>query len=330
MIQAILEGGPRLPRELPFPLDRILNGCLARNRKSRINATQVLDLLEEAGVSSPQPRARTIEVAAEGGCEFVSITDALKTAKRGDRILVKPGAYRECLVIDRSVELLGDGPEEEIVIDGDGGCCAFIQAGQAVFRGITFRSFPGHGTTVEAPAVIQIERGRSIVERCRVLSGLQAGVSVRGATTVPIIRSCLFRDAKQAAIYVFERAKPIVADCAVSGSKRAGIWCADDGDPLVRNCDIVQGVMRGVLVSESGRGTFQGCRIVGNGGVGIEIAKNGNPLVQRCVINDNRGAAFELSRGAKGVVHECQLKGNANGAWVSHGANQVVRIDNCE
>jgi serine/threonine protein kinase len=164
LIRAIERAVPAIPTELPFPLDRILAGCLAKDSGKRMNASQVLDLLEEAGVSAPLPHARTMEVTVGGTGGLGSISEAREKAKPGDRIVLKPGVYTESLVIDRAVELVGDGPIDGIVIDGQGACCALVQAGCAVLRGITFTSVPARGKG-SAAAAVQVVRGRCVVEQ---------------------------------------------------------------------------------------------------------------------------------------------------------------------
>ena len=42
--------------------------------------------------------------------DFATVGAAIKAAKPGDRILVRPGLYEEGLVVDKPLEILGDGP----------------------------------------------------------------------------------------------------------------------------------------------------------------------------------------------------------------------------
>ena len=48
--------------------------------------------------------------------DFTTISEAVKAAAPGDRILVQPGLYTEPLVIDKPLEILGDGPVADIQI----------------------------------------------------------------------------------------------------------------------------------------------------------------------------------------------------------------------
>jgi nitrous oxidase accessory protein len=51
------------------------------------------------------------------GCEYSDLQKAVNSARDGDRILVKSGIYRGGIVINKRIELLGEG---EPIIDGEG------------------------------------------------------------------------------------------------------------------------------------------------------------------------------------------------------------------
>lgn len=59
---------------------------------------------------------RTLVVDQMHRGDHVTITEAIKAAKPGDRILVRPGLYEEGLVIDKPLEIIGDGELREVTI----------------------------------------------------------------------------------------------------------------------------------------------------------------------------------------------------------------------
>src|SRR4051812_20793956 len=48
---------------------------------------------------------------------FSEIDLAVAEAEDGDRVVVRPGTYRLPVVLDRAIELVGEGPREEIVLE---------------------------------------------------------------------------------------------------------------------------------------------------------------------------------------------------------------------
>ena len=54
----------------------------------------------------------TVIVSKSGGGQYTTISEAIKNAKPGTRIMVRPGFYNEGLAIDKQLEIVGDGPLE--------------------------------------------------------------------------------------------------------------------------------------------------------------------------------------------------------------------------
>src|SRR5262249_19546698 len=57
------------------------------------------------------------QLPTDGRGDFTSISAAMSAARAGDRVLVRPGHYYESLKVDRDLEIIGDGPVGDIVID---------------------------------------------------------------------------------------------------------------------------------------------------------------------------------------------------------------------
>jgi pectin methylesterase-like acyl-CoA thioesterase len=73
--------------------------------------------------SKPQPtpaakiESMTVVVDQNNQGDYTTITDALKAVKAGGKILIRPGVYKEGIVIDKQVEIIGDGKRDDIVIE---------------------------------------------------------------------------------------------------------------------------------------------------------------------------------------------------------------------
>ena len=79
-------------------------------------ALAFLVVAAHATAVSAQPSHRTIVVSPAG--EVRTLGQALERARDGDRILVRPGTYREpTIVVDRRVTIEGDGLP---TLDGEG------------------------------------------------------------------------------------------------------------------------------------------------------------------------------------------------------------------
>ncbi|MBI3925763.1 MAG: caspase family protein [Armatimonadetes bacterium] len=82
---------------------------------------RLLDLEERlAGAAGAQQPTRVLWVSKGAGAPYSTISGALAGAPAGARILIRPGIYEEDVVVDKAVDLVGDGPVAEIVIRGSG------------------------------------------------------------------------------------------------------------------------------------------------------------------------------------------------------------------
>src|SRR5689334_14149724 len=99
----------------------------------------------EAEQRNPFPRRREgsarppLLVSAAGEGTHQSICAALDEAEPGQEIHIRPGVYREALVLSRPVTLVGEGPVERIVIESSGADCIRMEADSATVRGLTLR-----------------------------------------------------------------------------------------------------------------------------------------------------------------------------------------------
>jgi Right handed beta helix region len=260
------------------------------------------------------PDVATRVVSADGNGQYREIGEALREAPEGARIRVLPGVYRERLVLDKSVKIVGDGPADQIVVESDSAECLLSTASAAVVRGLTLRCTAGRkGLRVFA---VFIDRGCLSLEDCDISSDSAAPCVAVHSKADPILRYCRIRHEGQCAVVVsqargiFEACEittmevrdagdPIVRQCRISGGIsvfKGGRGTFEDcdisggvrseGEPAVRRCDIHDGPVAGVFVSERGGGTFEDCRIFDNGLCAVAAMEGSNPIVRRCKIFD--------------------------------------------
>jgi len=80
----------------------------------------------------------TVTVSWDGSADFRSVSEALASSPPPNRIIVRPGFYRESLVVDRNVELIGEATPEKHKpsIGADDKHALVVQSGEVDVRGI--------------------------------------------------------------------------------------------------------------------------------------------------------------------------------------------------
>src|SRR5207302_6836010 len=63
-----------------------------------------------ATLQQPHGPPTTLVVAPTGPADCTTVTQAIRKASPNARILVRPGRYEEGMVLDKPLEIVGDGP----------------------------------------------------------------------------------------------------------------------------------------------------------------------------------------------------------------------------
>jgi hypothetical protein len=281
--------------------------------------------------ASTKPGSKTtkdVVVAKLGGGDYTSISEAIRRAPAGARINVRPGIYNESLVLNRNVEIVGDGPITQIVIEVSGDNSISMETDTALVRGLTLRNRSA-GKDDKHFAVI-IKQGQLTLEDCDISSGTLTGVGVYGAGSRPVIRRCRIHDCVEAGIFFYQSGKGTVEDCDIYNNGFSNISIIEAADPTIRDSRIYNGKASGVHVYENGKGTIEDCSIYGNAYSGVAINEGGDPYVNRCKINRNGFNAVYSYKGGKGSVENSDLTGNKQGAWDIDNTSNVRASNNTE
>ncbi len=211
-----------------------------------------------------------IVVSPTGDCQ--SISAAIEKAKAGDRILVKPGVYEEDLVIDKPLEIIGDGEVAEIVVESKNADCIFMKTDNALVRGLSLRN------RAEGRYAVNIPQGKLRLESCDISSDTLACVGIHGGEAEGVVSYCKIHDGKQGGVYVTENGTGRIENCEIFGNAKAGIEIKKGGNPVVQNCTIKQNAYWAVWVYKDGAGTIENCDEITLKGLGILN------LAVRCVV----------------------------------------------
>jgi parallel beta-helix repeat protein len=278
-------------------------------------------------IARTEPPTHVVDAYQRG--HFATVSEAIEAAKPGDRILVRPGLYEESLIVNKPLEIIGDGPVEDIVIRARDANVLTFQASIGRVANLTLRQvgeevmgvsiqqgrldLEGCDLSSQAGSCVSIRDGRLDLEGCDLSSQAGSCVSIRDGAD-PRLRRNKIHHGKERGVIVYDDGLGTLEDNEIFGNGFHGVTIGAGGNPVLRRNQI-RGNETGVYVHDNGQGTLEDNEITGNGETGVEIQADGNPLVRGNRINRNEYEGVWVHDAGKGVIEDNDLTGNGASAW---------------
>jgi F-box protein 11 len=247
----------------------------AATRAARAEATATESAATEQPTAKTEPPTHVVDSFSQRG-NFTTIGAAIKATRPGDRILVRPGLYKEGLVVDKPLEILGDGPVADIEVQARGADALLFKANIGRVANLTLRQAGGKGQWYG----VDISQGRLELEGCDIASRTHAGVSIRNGAD-PRLRRNRIHDSKAAGVLVQESGLGALEDNDITANGYSGVEIRTGGSPTLRRNRINRNDYEAVWVYEGGRGTIEDNDLTGNKRGPWDIAEDSKANVQR-------------------------------------------------
>ena len=282
-----------------------------------------VDVAERTVVAkvSPKMEPPTHIVDAYRREGFATIAEAVKVAQPGDRILVRPGLYREGLVIDKPLEILGDGPVADIEIQARDDDAIVFRANIGRVANLTVRQIGG-----EEFNAIDITQGRLELEGCDISCEGDACVLIRGGAD-PRLRRNRIHDGAREGVFVQEEGLGTLEDNDIFNNREDGVGIIAGSNPTLRRNQIHDNKHNGVFVARRGLGTLEDNEISRNAHAGVTVTTGGNPTLRNNQIHDNAQYGVLVYGRTRGTLEDNQISGNSySGVHIQgNGSNPTLR-----
>lgn len=246
------------------------------------------------------PEARTevptLIVDAFHRGDHLTINAALAAAVPGARILVRPGLYREGLVIDKPVEIIGDGNRGDIVVEARDQDVVLFKSSMGRVANLTLRQ-AGDGDWYG----VDITQGRLDLEDCAISSRSLAGVAIHDGAD-PRIRRNLIHDGASVGVIAYGNGLGTLEDNEIVGHANVGVSISDGAHVTLYRNRIHGGQSSGVYVYDKGRGLLEDNEIFDNAGSNVMIREHGNPTLRRNRIHSGKASGVFIYDSGKGTL----------------------------
>ena len=234
-------------------------------------------------------------VAQDGTGDFTTITEAVRAARAGDVILVRPGTYDESVSVGRNVTISGDGDRAAVVVQPSTGTLSFALGNSgATLSNLTLRG-PFAGVTIDGGSPTLEGLSFDIV-------GVPEGAEARAY-----------------AVLVSGGASALIRGNTITGGS-TGILIADS--PAVLEGNDVSGTSAAGIQVDAGAPRLTGNAIHDNHGRGVAILGGSAGLSGNTVTGNTTGLV--LGAGATPTLTGNTVCGNATNVQVLDGAGLLV------
>lgn len=250
----------RLARQIRDALPRVQQTAATPATPPRATAeTQPTNTpTEESGEQAVQPPSAknepptcTVNPMPRRG-DFTTISEAIEKSDPGTKIIVQPGLYQEGLVINKPLEIVGEGDPGEVVVQVSDKHLILFQTTMGRVTNLTLRQAGGGEWYA-----VDIAQGRLELEDCDITSQSLACVAIHNGAD-PRLRRNRIHDSKQGGVYVYDSGLGTLEDNDIFGNAQAGVTTREGGNPTLRNNRINKNGYSAIRVYQEGGGTFEG------------------------------------------------------------------------
>jgi len=252
--------------------------------------------------------------------DYTTINAAISAAAPGSRILIKEGVYDEEIIVNKPLEIVGDGEIGDVVIRASERDAILFNTVSGKISNLLIEQNRGGDWFGVA-----ISQGFLELDGCDITSDGRACVGVFG-NAYPRIISNKIHDGIERGIDVYENGQGVIEDNEIYGNVLSGVEISEGGNPTLRRNKIHDGKTNGIFVHENGQGSIEDNDIYGNAFSGIEISEGGNPTIRHNRINNNSYRAIYIRESGAGIIEDNDLRENKRGPWyISEDSKPLVK-----
>ena len=261
-----------------------------------------------------------ITVDQFGQAQYSSIGEALRSAPAGAQLNIRPGKYREELIIDKPVTIAGQGdaPGDVQIVGNNGHTLQWVAAFGSISNVLVLQNATSDWYCVDIVA------GQLIIDCCDISSSALACITIHEGSD-PIIRETKIHDGKDVGIHVLHGGEGTVVDCEMREFKLDAVR-VDGGFLAVRRTKVIDARQYGVLFTNSGRGIFEDNNISHSTFANVAVTRGSDPVLRRNEIHNSSEQGVNVYDSGLGTFEDNRIYRNAySNVEVSGGSAPTFR-----
>ncbi|MGW7447210.1 right-handed parallel beta-helix repeat-containing protein [Kitasatospora sp. NPDC054795] len=212
--------------------------------------------------------------------EYDTLAEALAAAEPGDTVTVRPGTFRENVLLDKPVTLVPAQGPGTVRIDPPSGVALTVTAAATV------RDLVVEGGDSSTPAVL-----------------------VTGPEATPAFSGCRIETRSAAGIEITDGARPTLRGCVVTNPGGLGLRLRGaDTAAAFEDCEVAAAGQAGLAVLGGATAALDRCRVHHASGAGVLLSDPGSAAeLTGCEIYEIRGSGVQAEAQAGGRLVDCEI-----------------------
>ncbi|MFJ9845484.1 right-handed parallel beta-helix repeat-containing protein [Kitasatospora sp. NPDC101155] len=212
--------------------------------------------------------------------EYVTLAEALAAAEAGDTVTVRPGTFRENVLLDKPVTIVPAQGPGTVRIEPTSGVALTVTAAATV------RDLVIEGGDSSTPAVL-----------------------VTGPQATPAFSGCRVETRSATGIEVTDGARPTLRGCVVANPGGLGLRLRGEGTAAAfEDCEVAAAGQAGLAVLGGATAALDRCRVHHASGAGVLLSDPGSAAeLTGCEIYEIRGSGVQAEAQAGGRLVDCEI-----------------------
>jgi parallel beta-helix repeat protein len=236
--------------------------------------------------------------------EIATISQAIAVAAPGDKIIVRPGLYEEGIVIDKPLEIIGEGERDHIKIRAKGMHTIAFKAAAGRIANLSIMQMGG-----DEFCCVDISRGMLNLENCDISSQGKNGISIHNSAD-PRLRRNNIHNNKGIGVIVTENGQGWLEDNDIFENVGSSVEINEGCNLMLRRNRIHDGKSIGVCFRPNAEGILEENDIFGHEMHQVFIAAASNPTLKLNHIHDGKSIGVYFSPNARGILEENDIFGH--------------------
>ncbi len=307
-----------------------------------VNTTYSYEKAENGKSINGSDHGRTLYVGGDGPNNYTHIQDAINDASEGDTIFVFNGTYYENILINKSINLIGENRNITIIDGGRKDNVINITAPHVVISNFTITN----SSSYYRSAGIKICKSNCKILDCNIFRNLDYGIWIISSSNNVVANCNISYNEGERGILIEKSLSNRIVNCIFISNRQGGITLLHSHNDMILNSIFISNIGYGVWIISSTSETISDCKFIKdalyiqgdallhflheiknntvdglpllyykNTNIKIDNMQVGEIILVNCTKSkiqniemDNKKAGIEIAFGEKNEIYNCNME----------------------